>query len=379
MTVLGMLLASAAAFGFAYGAWLQHAGVRGMTSENDDRLRLRNILLLLRERQWLFGAVVLAGSAGVHAIALGIAPITVVQPIGVLTLAVTVVLNARLDRVKLGKRTVWAVIAVTAGIIVFAPVAALHTSTTPVPISVEIRTAQIVGVLLVVLGLLGTFSRGRVRCLAFAVGAGIAYGMVSVFVRPLFNLLFTTGISFSTMATALGMAVAGIIGLIFIQQAYASGPAAVVVACITVFDPVLAVGVGVALLQEASLAATWMLVAESIAATSAIVGVVVLAAWHPESAPQSGTSSGRGTIRGGGSRAALTTGKPETDSAGLTSSELNTSELNATGLDSGQLNTDDSTPGTLERVSANPASESPSTNSRRTADRFKVNYDRSAR
>lgn len=50
---------------------------------------------MVRDPRWLGGLVLLVAGAGVHAAALGMAPLTVVQPIGVLAIGMTALLDRR--------------------------------------------------------------------------------------------------------------------------------------------------------------------------------------------------------------------------------------------------------------------------------------------
>jgi hypothetical protein len=67
-----------------------------------------------------------------------------------------------------------------------------------------------------------------------------------------------------------------------VQQAFTSGPPEVVVACLTVVDPIVAVLFGVVLLGEgnATSAGHWAVLGA--AALAASVGVAVLARHHPD-------------------------------------------------------------------------------------------------
>jgi hypothetical protein len=68
-----------------------------------------------------------------------------------------------------------------------------------------------------------------------------------------------------------------------IQQAYANGPAEIVVGSMTTTDPIVAVTFGLVVLGEGALV-TWPdAVGMLIAGAIAIAGVVVLSRHHPES------------------------------------------------------------------------------------------------
>ena len=109
--------------------------------------------------------------------------------------------------------------------------------------------------------------------------------MVSALVRAASQAVTSgqIGILDPAVLTSIAGVVAAILaGGWLIQQAFASGPPEVVVACLTVVDPIVAVLFGVALLGEgnATSPAHWAVLI--VAALAATAGVGVLARHHPE-------------------------------------------------------------------------------------------------
>jgi drug/metabolite transporter (DMT)-like permease len=76
---------------------------------------------------------------------------------------------------------------------------------------------------------------------------------------------------------------ASVLGSYFVQTAYSSGPPDLVVAGLTVIDPVVAVSIGIVVLGEAASAPVWAFFAFVIAGAIAIYGVFQLAKHHPQS------------------------------------------------------------------------------------------------
>ena len=112
MTTLAVLLCALGACGYAVGARLQHSAVQDMIG--DGGLKLRDQLRLPRNPRWSIGLLALAVGAVLHASALGLAPLSVVQPVGVLALPITVLLNARQRGTAVRDLNVNAVLAVCA-------------------------------------------------------------------------------------------------------------------------------------------------------------------------------------------------------------------------------------------------------------------------
>jgi hypothetical protein len=76
---------------------------------------------------------------------------------------------------------------------------------------------------------------------------------------------------------------AAALGGYFVQSAYSSGPPDLVIAGLTVIDPLVAVTIGVVVLQEAAEAPWYAVVAFAVAGVIAVYGVLQLAKHHPQS------------------------------------------------------------------------------------------------
>ena len=72
------------------------------------------------------------------------------------------------------------------------------------------------------------------------------------------------------------------LGAYFVQNAYASGPPDLVIAGLTVVDPLVAVVIGIVVLDEASQAPLWAIGVFVLAGAIAIWGVFLLARNHPQ-------------------------------------------------------------------------------------------------
>ena len=76
--------------------------------------------------------------------------------------------------------------------------------------------------------------------------------------------------------------VAMVVGGWLLQHGYASGPPDLVVACLTVIDPLVAVGLGIGLLGEADAVDGATAIGELLCAVIACAGVFALARHHPD-------------------------------------------------------------------------------------------------
>ncbi|MFB9903045.1 hypothetical protein [Allokutzneria oryzae] len=273
LTVLAVALAALGACCYAGAARLQHTAVRA--TGDGEALKLASLLGLLRDRRWLLGMGLLVGGTVLHAVAVAIGPLIVVQPVGVLALVLAAVLDARQTGESLTAQRIAPVLTATLGMGLFVAFAAGNTSGALAPLTAVTDALLITLGLLAVFGLVGALSGGGLRCLALGVAGGVAYGLISVLIR-LVAQRFQSGGDIDPLAPA-GIVVALVVGGWCVQQAYASGPSHMVVACLTVIDPLVAVGMGVGLLGEAAGTSPAVAVAELACAAVALAGVALIA------------------------------------------------------------------------------------------------------
>lgn len=298
VTFLAALLAALGSCGYAVGARLQHSAVHHTIG--DRGFGLRSQVRLVRNNRWLLGLCALGSGAVLHASALGFAPLSVVQPIGVLALPITVLLTAREDGKKiteLNPNVTLAVVASTSGVAAFVLLAASSATATEVRPGDQVLATQIVAVAVAALGLAGMLSRSKIRCVIFAAGCASAYGYVSLMMRAVVQKLGVSWLEEISLVQVLGIVAAMLVGAWLLQHAYASGPPDLVVACLTVVDPLVAVGLGIGLLGEADRVSTAIAAAELLCALVACAGVIGLARYHPDTGSEqvhAAASSGGG-------------------------------------------------------------------------------------
>ena len=78
-----------------------------------------------------------------------------------------------------------------------------------------------------------------------------------------------------------GLILAALLGTYFVQTAYSSNPPDLVVAGLTVIDPIVAVAIGIIVLGEAAGAPLWAVFAFIAAGGCAVWGVTSLSRHHP--------------------------------------------------------------------------------------------------
>lgn len=284
--LMGIPLALAGAVFMSLGAQYQHRGVEKVErlsgSDAATGLSWVQVRGLLTRPSWIVGTLMLALAIICQLAALTKAPLIVVQPLGAIALVITTLLNARVSGVAPTKRSLVSIFACVGGIFIFVLFAALFAVERAIS---EIQLFTILTILLVVIILLGTcwlILRHRMRALFYVTGAGILYGFVATLAKAVISRIQAGQFDWLTAVCVIALIAAGAAGAYFVQTAYGSGPPDLVIAGLTVVDPMVAVLIGLLVLEEGAAAPAWVFVAFGISGAIAGWGVVTLARYHPQ-------------------------------------------------------------------------------------------------
>jgi drug/metabolite transporter (DMT)-like permease len=283
---IGIPLALIGAVFLSLGAQFQHRGVNKVeanTVEITGGLNLRQLRLLLARPSWVFGTLMLGLAIVLQLTSLNFAPLIVVQPLGAIALVMTTVLNARVTRVSPTRASLVAIALCIGGVGLFVTVAAFTAVDKPVTDADLVTILVMLAVVLVAFGFAFLFLRNRFKAIFYIIGAGVVYGFVATLAKVIINRAQHGNFEWLTVTCVLGLLLAAGLGAYFVQNAYASGPPDLVIAGLTVVDPLVAVGIGIVVLGEASQAPLWASVVFIIAGVIAIWGVFLLAKYHPQS------------------------------------------------------------------------------------------------
>jgi drug/metabolite transporter (DMT)-like permease len=287
---LAITLALLGAVCFAGAAVLQHRAVAaGSDPTADDRpgkaISLRGLVEIARRPGWLAGLALAACGSGLHAVALVLAPLSVVQPLGVLAVPIAVLLTALRRSKRPAPGVIVGVLLSIAGVGVFVATAAGTAVSSPPPGMATVYASLVVALVVLLLAGLGLARSGWVRCVACAMAGAAAFGLVSALVRAVSQSVASGDVGPlqpPVLAAVAGVGASVLVGGWLVQQAFGSGPPEVVIACLTVVDPIVAVLLGAVLLGEgaATPLETWFLLVG--AAVTATAGVISLARHHPD-------------------------------------------------------------------------------------------------
>ncbi|MFE7601135.1 DMT family transporter [Streptomyces sp. NPDC057494] len=296
-TALAVLLSLVSAAGYALAAVAQSRLAAASPAAPDGRGALR---ALLARGQWWWAVGLNAAGALAHVAALHYGPLTLVQPLGALTLVAALPLGAYLARRRV-TRTEWRGALWTLGGLV--GLVAVTGPTAPGE-ALSLREALIVAAATALL--IAVLASGRLhgreqraaggpagRSLGHATASGIASGVASALTQTLTAALALDlpGAEPSWWQTALlAVLISGFAtgGLLLSQAAYRGGLAAPL-AVVNLSNPAAAAVIGVALLGETFRAGAWGWLVAAGASLVAARGVVLLT---KGGAPEAATDPG---------------------------------------------------------------------------------------
>lgn len=282
----GIPLALLGAVFMSFGALYQHRGVQKVerltNSSGSAGLNGAQLFSLLRRPSWVVGTVMLGLAIACQLAALAFAPLILVQPLGAVSLVITTLLNTRLTGVKPTRKSVRSIIACVGGIFAFVTIAAFVATEKPVTDQSLIIILILLAGVLVVAGGVWLLVRKGAKPLFYIAASGIVYGFVATLAKVVIKRIQAGDFEILTLLCIVGLLAGTAIGAYFVQTAYSVGPPDLVIAGLTVIDPIVAVLIGIVILQEASTAPWPALVGFAIAGAIAVYGVTSLARNHPQ-------------------------------------------------------------------------------------------------
>jgi hypothetical protein len=270
---LAVLVAVASTGCYASGAVLQQ---RLASAEGGQVGAVRLVVALAAKPWWWLTVVVTVAGAGLHVLALRLGPLTIVQPLGVLTLVLALPLGARLGRRVVTRVERRGAVAVVIGLAALLSVAPHHGPPQQPPPIVVLALAAVIGGLVLTLLTLAVYLPRPGGAVARAGAAAMCFGAASAMAR-----IALTATQPPLLTASLAVLGAGT-GLAVTQLAYRDGGLGAPLATLTLLDPLTATIIAVTVLGEAVpvTPARATLALAGLAATT--VGIAVLTrAWSP--------------------------------------------------------------------------------------------------
>lgn len=290
---LGIGLSLVAAVLLAIGTQFQHHGVAQISRTGDapqTSLSWSQIRALLVRPAWVAGTVLLGFAVALQLVSLTIAQLIVVQPLGAFALVVTAIMHARTSKTPLDFRSVRAIAVCIVGVGTFVTVAAFVSKENPVT-GTQLRAVLLIlaVTLAAFVAMLRWFRTKATPPITYVIAAGVLFGFVvtlaKVVISRVQTIIFVEGkldpSDALTVFCIVGLIAAGLLGSYFVQIAHSANPPDLVVAGLTVIDPLIAVTIGVIVLGEAAGAPVWAVATFVFSGAASIWGVLSLARHHP--------------------------------------------------------------------------------------------------
>lgn len=282
---LGIPVALVGAVFLALGAQFQHRGVGKVEAQLGGAakgLSVRQLRALLTRPSWVIGTLLLGLAILFQLTSLYLAPLIVVQPLGAVALVITALVNARVSGMKLDRATIRSIALCVGGVAVFVTIAAFTARETEITDSQLITVLIILGAVLLIAAVAFALLRSRFKAIMYILAAGILYGFVATLAKVIINRVRLENFDVLTFVCVIALVAGTLLGAYFVQTAYASGPPDLVIAGLTVIDPLVAVTIGIVVLGEASGAPPLAIAAFVVTGVVAIYGVFQLAKHHPQ-------------------------------------------------------------------------------------------------
>lgn len=284
--LIGIPLALLGAVFMSFGAQYQYRGVNKVErltgTSGSEGLSLRQLTGLLRRPSWVAGTLMLGVAIVCQLSALAFAPLILVQPLGAISLVITTLLNARMSGHRPTRASIRSIVACVGGILVFVTIAAFVATEEPIVDSQLVFILGLLAAMLVVLGGLWMWLRKRGHPLFYIVASGVSYGFVATLAKVVIKRVQTGSVDGVTLLCVAGLLAAVGLGAYFVQTAYSVGPPDLVIAGLTVVDPMVAVLIGLTVLREAATAGWPAVAGFGAAGAIAIYGVISLTRNHPQ-------------------------------------------------------------------------------------------------
>ncbi|WP_291279504.1 DMT family transporter [Galactobacter sp.] len=290
MIVTACVLAVISALALAAGTHLQHRGVSAAMGKTSAGGTAPSLRACLRTPVWLSGTGAVVVATLLNVLALAMAPVALVQPLGVLSLVAAAVISTRTSGLRVRGPLLAGILTCVTGVIVFVSGSATVARTAPLP---DDAAWALAGLLACAALAAGVVLMTRAGHLVRVAGSGVLFGLVAVSVHavaPVLGRRFL-GLSSSGAAPAPGLtatlvlvillAIVAGLGSWMVQTAYASGPPETVLAGLTVLDPMIAVVVGAVVLHEYTLPAPGITLMLTASATAAVLGILTVVRNHP--------------------------------------------------------------------------------------------------
>ncbi len=283
---IGIPIALLGAVFLSIGAQLQHRGVSKVDGTHavgaKSGLSMGQLMLLIRRPSWVFGTLLLTLAIVIQLVSLAFAPLIVVQPLGVVAMVLTNVINSRVNGIAPDARVRGSIALAVLGIGIFVAFSAVYAFERALSEEQLLFIMWLLAAVVAVVVAAFVIFRQRLRAMFYIVAAGTLYGFVVTITKVLINRWQSNQIDSFMILCLAGIIVAALLGGYFVQTAYSVGSPDLVIAGLTVIDPLVAVAIAITVLGEADRFPPFALAGLAVGGALSVIGVVLLARHHPQ-------------------------------------------------------------------------------------------------
>jgi len=271
--VVAVLAALGAACSFGVGVALQHRQVQ--------RERVGSPLALLsrlaRRRLWLAGIGLAVAAYGLQAVALAFGPLAVVAPVAATDLLFALPIAAMWDR-RAMRRSEWTGCAlVAAGVAVFVLCSPQSAGRSDGPARDWLLAFGAVALISTAAAAAAVVGRRATRASLLAVAAGVVFGLTAAVTLSLTRMVrFGEGAAVLARWQSWAVLALGTTGLLLSAAAYKAGALRASLPIMDTVEPVASVLIGAVVFGERLASSPGILVVQVAAATSAVIGIMLL-------------------------------------------------------------------------------------------------------
>jgi drug/metabolite transporter (DMT)-like permease len=284
LTAAAIAVALVAALLFAVGFVMQQRAAAEVPDE--ESLGLGLVRRLVRRPVWLVGSGADTLGYVAQAAALGLGSLVLVQPLLATSLLFALPLGAWWAKRRLRRSDAAWALALTVGLAVFLVAGEPTEGVDRADVTEWLIAAAVLAPITGACVLAAARSRGSARAVLLAVATGILYGVTAALTKGVVSLLDDGIVGVVTSWEPYALVATAGLGTYLQQAAFQAGDLAQSLPAVSVLEPVVAVILGVSLLQEELQAdgLEWALIALSAAAM--IVATAALARSQAEARPQ---------------------------------------------------------------------------------------------
>ncbi|MEV6997815.1 DMT family transporter [Streptomyces sp. NPDC093982] len=275
-TPLSVLFAICAALSNAVATVLQRKAALTVPSSKGFRAGL--ILDLLRRPVWLAGILAVIAAAVCQALALATGPLTIVQPLFILELPLTLIVASLLMHRRLPGRGWLAVAVVVAGLGVALAAASPSGNRTHVELDRWIPALAVCMGLVAGLALAALRRpEGRARAACLGAATAISYALTAALMKASTHILEEQGLGgFLSAWQTYAFAATGVCALFLLENAMQAGPLVASQPALTLGDALVSLALGITLYEE-SIRTGWWLLPQLFGVALIAAGVLALA------------------------------------------------------------------------------------------------------